>query len=303
MAYKHDYDKALTRLRIILKRLNEGEALSVKELAKEFGVSERTIQRDFNERLVEYPLEKKGKLWVMQHGYKIEKIRDIEDELILDILEKFTESIGGDFYVKAHKLLSKLKNDDFNPIYTKLNIEDITSKIDDVKIIEDAIKNCRKIKVTYNSYKLKISPLKIVNYEGFWYLIALDKNLVKKYYFKNLSQITILDESFSYDEELQKRLENSLSIWFDTNEEPFEVRLYATKEIAKYFQRRRLPTQKIVSQDGDGGIELSVKITHEMEILPLVKYWMPHLYIISPQNLKEKNLKQVQKFIENQKNI
>ncbi|MDQ1338350.1 MAG: hypothetical protein QG617_1317, partial [Campylobacterota bacterium] len=51
MAYKHDYDKILTRLSCILSRLNDGEALSVKDLAKEFNTSERTVQRDFNERL------------------------------------------------------------------------------------------------------------------------------------------------------------------------------------------------------------------------------------------------------------
>ena len=45
MAYKHDYDKALTRLRVTLQRLNDGEALGVKELAEEFNVSTRTIQR------------------------------------------------------------------------------------------------------------------------------------------------------------------------------------------------------------------------------------------------------------------
>jgi hypothetical protein len=31
MAYKHDYDKILTRLVNILSKLNDGEALSVKE--------------------------------------------------------------------------------------------------------------------------------------------------------------------------------------------------------------------------------------------------------------------------------
>ncbi len=33
---KHDYDKILTRLIIILQRLNEGERLSVSELAEKF---------------------------------------------------------------------------------------------------------------------------------------------------------------------------------------------------------------------------------------------------------------------------
>ena len=39
MAYKHDYDKALTRLVSILTKLYNGEQLSVKDLAEEFNVS------------------------------------------------------------------------------------------------------------------------------------------------------------------------------------------------------------------------------------------------------------------------
>lgn len=52
MPYKHDYDKTLRRLNTIIVRLNNGDSLSVKELAEEFNVSIRTIQRDFNDKLV-----------------------------------------------------------------------------------------------------------------------------------------------------------------------------------------------------------------------------------------------------------
>jgi len=51
VGYKHDYDKILTRLTLILSRLNDGEALSVKALAEEFNVSTKTLQRDFNQTL------------------------------------------------------------------------------------------------------------------------------------------------------------------------------------------------------------------------------------------------------------
>ena len=61
MAKKHDYDKILTRLTIILQRLYEGEILSTSELAEEFNVSSKTIQRDFNERLIRFPIEKIGR--------------------------------------------------------------------------------------------------------------------------------------------------------------------------------------------------------------------------------------------------
>ena len=56
----------LTRLTIILSRLNDGEALSVKALAEEFNVSDRTIQRDFNERLISFPVYQDKKKWKMQ---------------------------------------------------------------------------------------------------------------------------------------------------------------------------------------------------------------------------------------------
>ena len=44
------YDKLLARLFQILLKLNSGERFTVEELAKEFNVSKRTVQRDMNER-------------------------------------------------------------------------------------------------------------------------------------------------------------------------------------------------------------------------------------------------------------
>ena len=61
MKYQHDYDKILTRLMSILSKLSNDEALSVKELAIEFNVSERTIQRDLSERLRDFGIYKEKK--------------------------------------------------------------------------------------------------------------------------------------------------------------------------------------------------------------------------------------------------
>lgn len=45
------YDRLASRLAILVSRLFMGETLSVSQLAQEFGVSERTVQRDLRERL------------------------------------------------------------------------------------------------------------------------------------------------------------------------------------------------------------------------------------------------------------
>lgn len=304
MPYKHDYDKILTRLTTILSRLNDGESLSVKELAKEFNVSERTIQRDFNERLVSFPIIQENKKWKMQDGFKVEKVKSLEENLVLDIMEKITESIGGNFSLKAKKLLSKLKNEEFSPIYAKLSIEDISDKFSDIQVIEKAIKEKRVLKCNYNdeqhpTYITTIKPLKIVNFDGFWYLVALRDEILKKYYLKNISHPKITERSFKFDKELKELLDNSISIWFQKDIEPFEVKLYADKLATKYFKRRPLPTQEINALNSDGTMEISVKITHEMEIIPIVKYWIPHLFVLEPKWIKEIVEKDMQKYSEN----
>lgn len=292
MAYKHDYDKILTRLSYILSRLNDGEALSVKDLAKEFNTSERTVQRDFNERLVSFPILQEGKKWKMQEGFRVEKTKSLEDEIVLDIIEKITEGIGGKFASKSHKLLSKIKNQDFNPIYAKLNIEDISDKFGEIQVIEGAIKAKKEIECSYDDerhdiFKVTLKPLKIVNFEGFWYLVALQEDVLKKYYLKNISNVKATDATFSTDAKLENLLDSSISVWFQKDVEPFEVKIYANKIAAKYFQRRPLPTQTIESLHQDGTMEFVIKITHEMEILPIIKYWLPHMRVIEPEWIQE----------------
>lgn len=49
--WMHTHDTLAKRLGLILTRLNTGERLSLAMLSREFGVTERTLQRDFNERL------------------------------------------------------------------------------------------------------------------------------------------------------------------------------------------------------------------------------------------------------------
>jgi len=186
----------------------------------------------------------------------------------------------------------KIKNEEHSPIYTKLNIEDISDKINDINILEIAIKNKKEIESTYihnnnQRYKTILQPLKIVNYEGFWYLVALKEGEVRKYYLKELLNIKIRDREFIVDTKIDELLNNSISIWFNQDTEPFLVKLHASKLATKYFKRRPLPTQIIEALSEDDTMEFVIKITHEMEILPIIKYWIPHLHVLEPKWLRD----------------
>ena len=102
-----NYDKILTRLKTIILRLINGEALSVTKLAKEFKVNERTIQRDLNEQLKYFfPLYQDNKRWKMQDEYQLEKNYSPEDIVVLSMLKKHIKDSGEEFSKIAEKLLS-----------------------------------------------------------------------------------------------------------------------------------------------------------------------------------------------------
>jgi predicted DNA-binding transcriptional regulator YafY len=250
-------------------------------------VSTKTLQRDFNERLSGFPIYQDNRKWKMQDGFKIEKTKSVEEQLVLDIIEKMSENIGGKFATTSHKLLTMIKNENFNPIYTKLNIEDISDKFDDIRLIENAIKNKTELICSYKNeregkFRTNIQPLKIANYDGFWYVVALKNEKIEKYYLKTLSNLEETTTTFKVEDNIEELLENSINIWFKSDVEPFEVKIYADEVATKYFKRRALPTQIIETLSEDGTMEFVVKVTDEMEIIPVIKYWLPHLRVLEP---------------------
>ncbi|MFK3914875.1 WYL domain-containing protein [Enterobacter cancerogenus] len=59
----HRHDRLALRLSVIISRLLAGESLSLKALSGEFGVSERTLRRDFSQRLLHLDLTGDNGCW------------------------------------------------------------------------------------------------------------------------------------------------------------------------------------------------------------------------------------------------
>lgn len=301
MGMQHDYDKILTRLTVILSRLYQAEQLKPSDLAKEFNVSERTIQRDFKDRLMNFPIYYENKHWKMQKDFKIEKNISVEDAITLDILENLSMNLGDKFHYRTSAILRKLKNRQYSPIFTKLNMEDISNEYESMISFEDAITQKYQIEVKYISrYKeevIVINPIKIVNFEGLWYLIATDSNnILKSYYIKNITLLNKLDTKFEISKKVESILNNAISVWF-TEDEPFEVILEIDNYVAKYFKSKPISnTQKILKED-EQKLTISVMATNDMEIIPIVKSWMPFIKVISPSRIHESVREEAMKFL------
>jgi predicted DNA-binding transcriptional regulator YafY len=295
MKYKHDYPKALERLLAIIQALHAGETLSVTELAERFGVSSKTIQRDLNERLIGLPIEKVGRRWRMRpEAMAGSPALTSEDRMLLEQLEVIGRMMGGSFAARAKEVFAKIKGRYTSPIYAKLDLESIDSHEAMMAELEQLILDRQEAKIVYaprgEAKEILTRPLKLLLWEGFWYLLIEDASdgVIKKLHLKSIRACLPTGVRFSADRFSEQQIARAVSIWFDPAAKPVEVRLWMRASAARYFLRKPLATQRLIRQHEEESIEVAITITHEREILPVIKRWAPLIAVIEPSSLAQK---------------
>ena len=270
------------------------EPKSTKQIADALGLNVRTIQRDLNGVLVKYGAVRNGRLWSIDES-KIDP-KD-ENQIILAVLDKMAKNVGAEFYSKAHGLLKGISEGLNHPIFVSLSAEKLEKKdIELIENIESVIASRNEIELLYFSKTHRLSPIKIALFDGFWYLLAMAGEKLKKFHLKTIKEIKILPSKFKIDESLENRIKSANSAWFDP-EKSFIVRLWIDKVVKKYFERKPLPNQQIMCENEDGSIEIEVQVTHIMEIKPLVFYYLPHIKVIEPSSLADDILAEMERYI------
>jgi len=275
--------KLAERLASIITQLNDAKTLSISSLAEEYNVSARTLQRDLNERLSFLPiLEDKGHYSLapsalgklspkdIRHFAAISGIEslypNLDTRFICSIL---SQAIDSPYLIKGHNYEPKHK---VEPNLNKL---------------EEIILNKKCISFDYKDKQYKnIHAYRLVNSKGIWYLAAVDNTKLKTFHLSELSHILEQAESFTIQQELMALIEENEGIFF--SETKFEVVVKVSKSIASYFKRRNVfPNQVIEKELESGELLVSSKVTITCEILPLIKYWVPNIHVISPVEIKD----------------
>jgi len=275
--------KLAERLASIITQLNDAKTLSISSLAKEFNVSVRTVQRDLNERLSFLPiLESKGHYSLapsalgklspkdIRHFAAISGIEslypNLDTRFICSIL---SQAIDSPYLIKGHNYEPKHK---VEPNLNKL---------------EEVIQRNKRINFSYkNKQYNNIAPYRLVNSKGIWYLAAVDDNTLKSFHLSELTHILEQAEAFTSQQHFIDVIEQDDGIFF--SETKFEVVVKVSKNIAPYFKRRNVfPNQIIEKELESGELLISAKVATNNQILPLIKYWVPEIHVISPVEVKE----------------
>jgi len=117
-------------------------------------------------------------------------------------------------------------------------------------------------------------------------LAALDGEKLKTYSFAKIGALKVLDSTFVWSAETDAKLASEDGIWF--TEKQYEVVLKVNADVASYFKRRKLIANQVIEKElADGGLLISAKVGHQNQVLPIIRYWIPHIRVISPESWQE----------------
>jgi len=266
--------------------------LKSSDLAEEFDVSIKTIQRDLKLIAEVLPLKSnRGLWWLDRNNIK-------EQKLAYELIKSFSQNAGLDI-----ECLQDSK-DSLSLISFAIAYESIDENI--AKKIIDSIKSKLSCRFFYTNNKGKksqkvVSPILIFTQSGIWYLVAKENstNIIKKYSFEKIKLFETLDSvpSIATAKDI-KEAKKHKNIWYSSDKEPFVVELFVDKYAYGYIQNNPLHfSQSIKELLVDGGAILTYEITNSMELLPKIKEWIPYITILEPNDLKKNLIDELNEYL------
>ena len=308
------------RLLYIIKRIAK-EACSTKQLTEEVFATtdknkQRLIQMDIN--LLKNHFEES--IDTDSHKYKFLKLPYFMQNITTVDGIKMKELIEF-IMVFDNKMLSLFEKEE--PLYIKKIRKEIKPTyliheppfevlhslfLDDIR---KAIKWRQYVTLEYErDFKKKtyvnIQIYRIIYASGNWYIAIYDAIWKKTYNFLRINfikSVTLHPKTFQRDIETEKAIDGFQSLFSKPDVKPFEVVVEVSDTVMRFFkEKKHLKSQKII-EESEEGLRISYEITYPMEILPLIKHWMPYIQVISPKSIQKKLCKDAEIFLEKQRKI
>lgn len=287
-------EKLAQRLADILIELNMHGQVDIKELADRFNIGERTLQKDLNIRLAFLDWEKAGPRYysINQNQLGVFTQSDINRFARFASIQNLFPKLDREFFQKS--LTESIKVQGFQ-------YESIQQRQKEFKLLQQAIEHHQIVEFSYikqgqSPSNRTFEPYVLLNKNGIWYLIGLENGKEKTFCFSQIYFLKLTKQTFIPKSEFLEKIKQSDSISHGNQLD--EVIIKVDANVAHYFTRRTLlPNQEIIRQIENGELLIACKNIHEMEIIPIVQYWLPHLVIVAPNKLQEKIVNKLKDYI------
>lgn len=287
--------KKLNRLLYLLNILDSGE-IQVQREARELDVTERTIQRDINDiDAGGFPIYKAASgVYKFIEGFSLKKMNLTEAEAsLLLVMQDAISPLGKPFQDTLASLRQKVLNaPEESLFYIKMPTGNKYEETKITRVLEKGIRTHTEVLMSLaadTSRKLtyELKPLKIMNYDGFWYLLGINAyKQVRKFRLDRILDAVNTDKSFKPTKNIQKILQESQNIWFGEKRDK-EVTFWVPAEFAPYFEKKEsFSLQKILKKQKNGDILVETSVFNYREIIPTVLSWLEHITLVEPDDFK-----------------
>ncbi|MDD2804927.1 MAG: WYL domain-containing protein [Elusimicrobiales bacterium] len=301
MYQKDSGDKKYFRVLNILNKLNEGP-VRVSALAEEFGVTERSIQRDLERvNLTGFHLDMPERgLYTFSGGVSLKNFNLTSEQLsVLVLMREMAAGLGGAIQEAFDKVFARATaaSAEDSPFYAvgPRTLNPLTRKF--YEDIVYAIERRKKLKVRYASVsgvkERVLCPVKLLASEAFFYMLAsadgAKDGQFQKYRVDRIKRLEILPEEFPAPapDLIKKIIGPATTIWGVNEGKKTPVTLRASGAAADFLQNKELlPRQKVSKPFPDGSVTVKAVIHHPMEVVPLVLHWLPEITITEPPALR-----------------
>lgn len=303
----------------IHERISMGKYPNCQQMAKEYGVSPKTIQRDIDymKNMLEMPIEydgsKKGFYYTKKVPFPALPIgaTDLFTFFLTDLL--LSQYEGTPIYETLNESLEKIKRaldydrkSQFNDLQRKFTIVPPPRVKMDPKIWDMIVSCLRDEKVLKISYKAparemterEVDPYHMVYDQGSWYLIGWC-HLREGVRIFNVGRIKSACEtdkkcksSAKYQIDFNKIGANAFGIYW---EEPQErVVLNFSSVVAEYIEERHwwygeeASLSPKIEQLPASGIKFTIKVDRLEDIIPWILSWGEHVEVLEPKELRGK---------------
>lgn len=211
---------------------------------------------------------------------------------------------------ETDKKLIKQKVKDKDSVYLFKNrpFETKESDIELFNTLEHNIKFSKKILLEYKTNReevktIEVKPYKIIFMNENFYLAGeVDgKYPYQEYRISRITSIKELGSKFTKNHEIVEFIDD-IQTPFSQYSQGYKAKLIdviveVSKKKANFFRTKQyMPSQK-VSENSDGSLEVTFKVTTILEMNDLIKRWIPHVKVLEPIELKESIDKELKEYL------
>lgn len=302
MAITKDHDKLFSRLVLMMDKLSNERFASLKDLAYEYNVDERTIRRDVD-KLHFFPISVEKSVVKLADGFYFEGSRLLDRELMVtELALNSIRGINEDIDAYMDIIRAKVSHPTFfSPYHVKAEIyQQIDMDSDLLNKIEDAITKSNISKIKSNDVMSVVYPYKVVAFDGIWYLLAKDEadEKIKTFLIANIKEFRATTSTYKVTgKDISSILENVHSAWFEDGNS-FEVKIRVKPKVAHIFKLKdHLSSQKILKENSDGSLIVTYNVSTDEDVDNLIKAWLPHVEILKPERFRKKIVNELESYL------